>query len=216
MSTMIKVLSEPLMFIGRLQFLARKNVCRVFNLCCLVVVKPRCEYHVVDIDLGGCTVSELVVASCIRGVQSYVKAGSRVFMALTDFGTWARPCCGGQNGNDTRPYLMIIWRERKMCSMIIFVIQNNVVVNPSLTILVLRSTTVTCAEIHGSSVVGGSETCSGPPSKEKKYSSLASLLGRKREDADSVETVAKKSTKASGNSASKGAGPRSKRRQILN
>ena len=37
-------------------FLARKSLCRVFKLCCLVVVKPRRDSPVVDIDLSGCTV----------------------------------------------------------------------------------------------------------------------------------------------------------------
>ena len=37
-----------------------------------VVVKPRREYPVVAIDMSDCTVSELVITSCIRGVQSCV------------------------------------------------------------------------------------------------------------------------------------------------
>ena len=53
-------------------YLARKNLCRVFKLCCLVVVKPQRNSPVVDIDLSGCTVPKLVVSSCIRGVQSWV------------------------------------------------------------------------------------------------------------------------------------------------
>ena len=53
-------------------FLARKSLCRVFKLCCLVVVKPRRDSPVVDIDLSGCTVPKPVVSSCIRGVQSCV------------------------------------------------------------------------------------------------------------------------------------------------
>ena len=67
---------------------------------------------------------------------------------------------------------------------------------------------MTCGESRGSSVVGES----GCPSKEKQYSSLASLLGPKREDKESVEPVEEKSKKASGKSASKGAGSISKRR----
>ena len=53
-------------------FSARKNLCRVFKLCCLVVVKHQRNSPVVDIDLPGCTVAKLVVSSCIRGVQSCV------------------------------------------------------------------------------------------------------------------------------------------------
>ena len=34
-------------------FLARKNLCRVFKLCCLVAIKPRRSYPVVEIDLTG-------------------------------------------------------------------------------------------------------------------------------------------------------------------
>ena len=69
-------------------------------------------------------------------------------------------------------------------------------------------TSVTCGESRGCSVFGGS----GCPSKEKKYSSVASLLGWKREDKESLKPVAKKSNKASGKSASNGAGSSSKRR----
>ena len=53
-------------------FLARKALCRVFKLCCLVILKPRVTFPVVDIDLSGCAVPEHVVTTCVQGVQSCV------------------------------------------------------------------------------------------------------------------------------------------------
>ena len=101
-------------------FLARKSLCRVFKLCCLVVVKPRHDSPVVDIDLSGCTVPKSVVSSCIRGVQSCVLSpnykqkayftkhtmecirdaivNSYSFMSCSEFDPWGRICSGGQSG----------------------------------------------------------------------------------------------------------------------
>ena len=53
-------------------FLARKSLCRVFKLCCLVVLKPRVDFPAVDIDLSDCNVPERVAATCIQWVQSCV------------------------------------------------------------------------------------------------------------------------------------------------
>ena len=58
--------------LGDYPFLARKNLCRVFELCCLVVLKPQQKLPDVDIDLSGCAVPYWTVTSCIRGVQSCV------------------------------------------------------------------------------------------------------------------------------------------------
>ena len=58
--------------LGDYPFLARKSLCRVFELCCLVVLKPRQKHPDVDIDLSGCAVPYGTVTSCIRGVQSCV------------------------------------------------------------------------------------------------------------------------------------------------
>ena len=57
-------------------FLARANLCRVFKLCCLVVLRPYSEFPAVDIDLSDCKVPQLVVLSGIRWVQSCVSAAS--------------------------------------------------------------------------------------------------------------------------------------------
>ena len=51
-------------------FLAGKNLCRVFKICCLVAVKPRGNFPAVEIDLSDCEVPKLTVLSCIRCVQS--------------------------------------------------------------------------------------------------------------------------------------------------
>ena len=69
------------------------------------------------------------------------------------------------------------------------------------------STVMTCSESGESSVAsanavtqGGSGTSSGRPSKVKKNSSLASLLGRKRDAKETDDTVTKKSKKESAKS----------------
>ena len=101
-------------------FLARKSLCRVFKLCCLVIVKPQRDSPVVDIDLSGCTVPKLVVSSGIRGAQSCVLwpnykqksfftkhtmecirdaiVDSYSFMSCIEFDPWSRICSGGQSG----------------------------------------------------------------------------------------------------------------------
>ena len=100
-------------------FLARKALCRNFKLCCLVGLKPRVDFPVVDIDLSDCAVPEHVVATCVQGVQSCVassefKLGSFVtkftisevrksiatassFMLSSDFDPWDGLCSGSQS-----------------------------------------------------------------------------------------------------------------------
>ena len=79
------------------------------------------------------------------------------------------------------------------------------------------STAMTCSESGDSSVAsasaavqGGSGTSSGRPSKVKKYSSLASLLGRKRGAKETVESGTKKSKKESAKSGGKSGASSSK------
>ena len=69
------------------------------------------------------------------------------------------------------------------------------------------STVMTCSESGDSSVAsasavgrGGSGTSSGRPSKVKKYSSLTSLLCRKRGATETVDAVTKKSKEESAKS----------------
>ena len=99
-------------------FLARKNLCRVFKVCCLVAVKLRGSFFAVEIDLSGCKILKLTVLSCIRGVQSCVLSAkykqksfftkhtmdrvrdavssARIFMSLSSFNPWERICGDGQ------------------------------------------------------------------------------------------------------------------------
>ena len=95
--------------------LSRKNLCRIFKLCYLVIRRPTCDFLAVLISLSGCVVPDSVVSSCLRGVQSYVCASSfkvqslftqhtmgcvldsiskaRDFMvSAADFDPWARVC----------------------------------------------------------------------------------------------------------------------------
>ena len=96
-------------------FLSRKNLCRIFKLCYLVIRRPSCDFPAVIISLNDCAVPDSVVSSCLRGVQSYVCASSfkvqslftqhtmecvrdsipraRDFMvSAADFDPWARIC----------------------------------------------------------------------------------------------------------------------------
>ena len=96
-------------------FLSRKNLCRIFKLCYLVIRRPTCDFAAVIISLNGCAVPESVVSSCLRGVESYVCAssfkvqslftqhtmecvrdsisGARDFMvSASNFDPWARIC----------------------------------------------------------------------------------------------------------------------------
>ena len=57
-------------------FLSRRNLCRIFKLCYLVIRRPACDFPAVIISLNDCAVPESVVLSCLRGVHSYVCAPS--------------------------------------------------------------------------------------------------------------------------------------------
>ena len=105
--------------LGYYSFISRKNLCRVFKLCCLVVHKPVVEYAVIDMDLGDCAEPPIVVTSCIRGVQSCISAagykqgsfftqhtmesirsaiaGARGFMSSSTFDPWDGICSGGNS-----------------------------------------------------------------------------------------------------------------------
>ena len=93
-------------------FLARKTLCQVFKLCCLVAIKPCKSFPVEEIDLVDCEVPKLTVLSCVRGVQSWVLSsnskqkafftkhtmervrdtisGSHAFIASSSFNPWER------------------------------------------------------------------------------------------------------------------------------
>ena len=99
-------------------FLSRKALCRVFKMCCLVVLKPCSHFPVVDIVSAHCEVPDWVVATCVCGVQSSVSSAdfklstfftkftmnevrvsidaAQTFMSQADFDTWAGICGGGQ------------------------------------------------------------------------------------------------------------------------
>ena len=99
-------------------FLSRRALCRVFKLCCLVVLKPRGDFPAVDTSFAKCQVPEWVVATCICGVQSSVSSAdfklatfftkftmqevrdsinaAQTFMSQVDFDPWTRICSGGQ------------------------------------------------------------------------------------------------------------------------
>ena len=77
-------------------FLARKNLCWTFKLCCLVIVQPQQNFPAVDIDLSNCAVPALVVSSCVRGVQSSVLSANymqKLFFYQTYHGMHSRCYC---------------------------------------------------------------------------------------------------------------------------
>ena len=211
-------------------FLARKNLCRTFKLCCLVIVRPQQNFPAVDIELSNCVVPPLVVSSCIRGVQSCVLSAnykqksfftkhtmecvrdaivnSHAFMSQAEFDPWERICSGGQGGFVSRyTSLFDAYVAQKTDETYCRLRVANQRGSRSQSAGHSDSTVVTCSESGESSVAsanvvthdcrGGS---SGRPGKEKKYSSLASLLGRKRDAKETVSSVTKKSKKESAKS----------------
>ena len=96
-------------------FLARRSLCRILKLCCLVLRRPAPNYPAVIFALNDCVVPTSVVTSCLRGVQSYVCSlefkmislftqhtmervrdaisGARNFMVSgSDFDPWSHSC----------------------------------------------------------------------------------------------------------------------------
>ena len=187
--------------LGDYSFLARKNLSQIFELCCLVVLEPRRKYPDVEIDLSDCAVPHLTVMSCIRGVQSCVSSsnykqkafftkhtmdsvrgaidGAQEFMSLSAYDPWGRICSGGQESFAAR-YLELFdaflshkkgesytalrganRRERKLQSA-----EGGGVSG------------VSCSESPSSSNVGSSVTVT--PEKTHVYSSVGSLLSRKK------------------------------------
>ena len=187
-------------------FLARKNLCRTFKLCCLVLVQPQQNFHAVDIDLSNCALPALVVSSCVRGVQSCVLSAnykqksfftkhtmecvrdaivnSHAFMSHAEFDPWERICSGEQSGFVSRyTSLFDAYLTQKTDETYYRLRVANQRGSRSRSAGHSDSTVVTCSESGESSVAGanavtqgGSGTSSGRPSKVKKYSSLASLL----------------------------------------
>ena len=214
-------------------FLARKSLCRVFKLCCLVVVRTQRNSPVVDIDLSDCTVPKLVVSSCIRGVQSCVLSpnykqksfftkhtmecirdaivNSYSFMSCAEFDAWSRICSGGQNGFVNRyTSLFEEYVAQKRDETYYRLRVANKHNSRAQSSVHSDSATVTCSESGESSVVGaavvaqgGSGTSSGRPSKGQKYSSLGSLLGRKRSSKEAADAESKKKKKGSTTSVKK-------------
>ena len=208
-------------------FLARKSLCRVFKLCSLVVVRPQRDSPVVDIDLSDCTVPKLVVSSCIRGVQSCVLSpnykqksfftkhtmecirdaivNSYSFMSCAEFDPWSRICSGGQNGfvsRYTSLFEKYVAQKRDESKYRLRVANRHG--SRAQSSVHSDSATTTYSESSESSVACWcSCRSSGRPSKGQKYSSLGSLLGRKRSSKETVDVESKKKKKGSTTSVKK-------------
>ena len=103
-------------FLADYSFLARKDLCKILKLCCLVMRRPAMDYPEVNISLKDCSVPASMISSCLRGVQSYVRnpdfklgvffsqhtmdcvrdaiSGTREFMSSSNFDPWNRLCVG--------------------------------------------------------------------------------------------------------------------------
>ena len=57
-------------------FAARRHLCQVLKLCCLVLDRPHISPSRVMIDLFGCKVSPIVISSALSCVKSYVLLSS--------------------------------------------------------------------------------------------------------------------------------------------
>ena len=218
--------------------LARKALCQVFKLCCLVVLKPRLDFRVVDIDISDCAKPDHVVTTCVQGVQSCVAssefklgsfftnftisevrksiAGASSFMLSADFDLWDGLCSGSQSA--------LVDRYRQLSGERINRKRSD-----------SGEPTCSVGGLGPNAESGDDGECSSPseslaasslsappgsssggsnsfrPSKTKVYGSIASLLGRKRSAEGTGEPVSKKSKKKSGQSASKGAASGSKK-----
>ena len=163
--------------LGDYSFLARKNLCRMFELCCLVVLKPRQKQPDVDLDLSDCAVPYWTITSCISGVQSFVLSlnykqkafftkhtmdsvrnaidGARDFMNLASYDPWERICCGGQESFVAR-YLELFdaFLSRKKGESHSALRRANKRERKMLAVEGGEVSTVSCSESPSSSVVG--------------------------------------------------------------
>ena len=114
---------------------------------------------------------------------------SHAFMSQAEFDQWERICSGGQSGFVSRyTSLFDAYLSQKKDESYYRLRVANQRGGRSQSVGHSDSTRKTCSESGDSSVAGDSVivqgdsgTSSGRPSKVKKHSSLASLLGRKRE-----------------------------------
>ena len=220
-------------------FLSRKALCRVFMLCCLIVLKPRSDFPAVDIASTSCQVPEWVVTTYVCGVQSSVSAAdfklgtfftkftmkevrdsidaSRSFMSQADFDPWAGICSGGQSAFvecSTGMFNARVSRKRGGTS------QHTSVFDESIRGVCPGGDDGSSAEALSDSAASAVSATPVPSSsgsscfrqsKAPIHSSLASILGRKKDVSKSSDPVEKKSKKGSKRSAKKSGGSSSKK-----
>ena len=227
-------------FLADYSFLARKNLCRVFKICCLITVKPRGNFPVLEDDLSGCEVPKLTVLSCIRGVQNCVLSAnykqkslftkhtmervrdavssSRNFMSLSSFKPWDRICGDGQG--------VFVARYAKL-------FDDYGALQKGDSYERLRSANrrgrksqsgdgdclmQSCSGSAASSVVGASASeaeggaVAGPSVKRHIHSSVGSLLERSRTEKQDDGATTSDDKKKSNKSASKKTGSKTKRK----
>ena len=219
-------------------FLARKALCRVFKLCCLVVLKPLNGFPVVDIVPTHCEVPECVVSSCVCGVHSSVSSSdfklstfftkftmnevrdsidaAQSFMTQSDCDPWAGICGGGRAAFVKRYTDLFNARvNRKKGGNSQQVSANDESsrgVQPDgddgVSAAVLSDSAASAVSAPPVSTSSGSG--SFRQSKTPIHSSLASLLGRKKDASKSSGQVVKKPKRDSKKSASKCGGSNSK------
>ena len=208
----------------------------------MVALKPRVDYPSVDLGLTNCQVSEWVIASCISGVQSCVSASdfklssfftkftmkevrdaidaSQSFMTNAGYDPRTGICSEGQAAFVKRYTGLFETRVDRKRGEVSQQTCAPVVLNPGLgsggdddvSSAVLSDSVASAASLPP--MLSSSDTSSFRRSKTRVHSSLASLLGRKKdasrggfevipEPVNMVKKKSKKSASKSGESSSK-------------
>ena len=190
-------------------FLSQKPLCRVFKLCCLVVLKPRSGFPV-DIVPTHCEVPEWVVATCVSGAQSSVSSSdfklgtfftkftmnevrdsidaAQTFMSQADFDPWAGICGGGGQAAFVERYTDLFnarlsRKKSRVSQQVSAYDESSRGVQPGgddgVSAAVLSDSAASAVSAPPVSTSSGSN--SFRQSKTPIHSSLASLLGRKKD-----------------------------------
>ena len=223
-------------------FLSRKSLVRLFKLCCLVALKPRVDYPSVDPGLTNCQLSEWVLATCISGVQNCVSASdfklssfftkftmkevrdaidaSQSLMTSAGYDPWTGICSEGQAAFVKRYsglFKARIDRKRgegsqQSCAPDVLKQGLRSGGDDDVSSAVLSDSVASAVSLPP--MPSSSDTSSCRRSKMRVHSSLASLLGRKKdasrggfeviqEPMKVVKKKSKKSASRSGESSSK-------------
>ena len=206
-------------------FLSRKALCRAFKLFCLNVLKPRGDFLAVDISFAKNQVPEWVVTTCICGVQSSFSSAdfklatfftkftmnevrdsinaAQTFMSQVDFDSWTGICSGGQAAFVERYNGLFNARVNSKCggtsqqvsTFDEFSRGGRLDGNDGFSAAALSDSSTSA--VFAPPVSSSSGSSSFRRSKAPIHSSLASLLGRKKDVSTSGGQDEKKTKKKS-------------------